>query len=184
MSNEPIEQGFEQVEMQRNTRWHNPTKDKLRIELLLKANTRESKMTVVTFEPGETKELDSMFDLSLQQLDEAGIVVGGLAPQLVNVTAGKREIAVALDPVALARRKAEETRQKAEAATRLAVQAADVLAAEARDTAQATVVAERAEAKVVADQVAAELDALTRPEPKPEQKADPRADQRPQNQRR
>jgi hypothetical protein len=175
MQNEPTEQGFEQVDIQRNTRWQNPTKDTLKIELLLKANTRESKMTVVTFGPGEIKELDAMFDRSLQQLDDAGVVVGGLAPQLINLSGGKRELAVALDPVALAKKKAEETRQKALAATRLAVQAADVLAEEAHDTEEAKIAAVKhtEESKVVADNVAAQLDAMTRSEPKTEQKHQP-----------
>lgn len=165
MQYEQQEQGFAEVDVQRNTRWHNPTKDKLRIELLLKATTKESTMTVVFFEPGETKELDSKFDFSLQQLDEGGIIVGGLAPQLVNLTSGKRELSIALDPVALAKKKADEARNMAAVAAKnaqaLAQQATETLVEEAKN---------RETAEELTKQVTESLDALTRPEPKPEHK--------------
>ena len=78
------------------TRWKNPTDKVVKVDLFIgiqnKFNAegkaigkRSDSFEHVEIQPGEEISILSSFDCAIQQLDNNGIVVGGKAPQLVNM---------------------------------------------------------------------------------------------------
>lgn len=104
------------------TTWKNPLSVPQRV--IVHMNGRQVKYT---FAPGETKKLPSSFDKAIH-IVHGSTIVGGLAPQLVNVDKQEElRLADALDTEAEERRKAEADmiaqamiRQQAEQAQLLA----------------------------------------------------------------
>lgn len=62
------------------TKWENPTKDTVRVKVLVEAGRHEK----VEFKPGEVHSLPSSMDKAIHDVRN-GIVMGGLAPQLRKV---------------------------------------------------------------------------------------------------
>lgn len=62
-----------------STRWENPTKDVVRFRVLVEAGRFEH----VEIGPGATKDLPSSWDPAVHDV-RGGVVMGGLAPQLVK----------------------------------------------------------------------------------------------------
>jgi hypothetical protein len=98
------------------TTWKNPLSVPQRVLL---HQDGSAKPTRFVWQPGEEKQVRSIFDQAIQRTHE-GAVIGGLAPQLVNV--GKKAF---LDPAFDTEAAAHKDAEAAQAAAALTQRAAD-----------------------------------------------------------
>lgn len=88
---------FAEPQEERYTTWRNPCD----VEQYVDLHDGDSRVpTRYRFKPGETKKLPSRFDSAIQRTHN-GVIIGGLAPQLVKVEPEKQ----AEEPAAAPRRR-------------------------------------------------------------------------------
>ncbi len=133
------------------TKWFNPTGHKLKVEFRVGPPIFQGGRMVDTglktwvFDPGETHLVPSEYDGVFQQINADGVVISGLAPQLVK-NGEPTQLHPALDPAKQA--EAEAGRRQAEAEAAKAKAEADGKAAEAeRQAAEAQLRAQEKERK-------------------------------------
>lgn len=120
---EPTEEKF--------TRWHNPLSVRQNVVI---SHDGDSRPTQYTIKPGETREIPSRYDLAIHRVHN-GVVIGGLAPQLVKVGAEEK-----LDPVldtTLQDKKQAEAERAVAAAAKQAAEDALILAEHRKREAEA-----------------------------------------------
>lgn len=112
------------------THWHNPLGQEQRVDVFYGDEPRPTRFT---WKPGETLKVPSRFDNAIHRVDK-GVIIGGLAPQLVKV--GANEV---LDPALDTEKvkKAEATKEAAVAALAKS-QAEDALVIAQAKSAEAT----------------------------------------------
>jgi len=111
---EPVEERY--------TKWHNPLPHHQHVDIYL---GDESRPTRYRWAPGETKALPSRYDYAIHRTHN-GIVIGGLAPQLVKL-GDSETLDPALDTTLMEKRQAEVDAAAA-AATKKAAEDSLVLA--------------------------------------------------------
>lgn len=84
------------------TQWHNPLAVEQHVDLFVGGERRPTRYR---WKPNETRALPSRFDRAIHTVHN-GVIIGGLAPQLVNLGSGDK-LDAALDTEAVAKRQAE-----------------------------------------------------------------------------